>query len=208
MQQRIYRVMLVACLAVLAHVLSACQVTPQIVKIGLVAPFSGKDRDLGYDVIYAARLAVRQINSQDGIDGRRIALVALDDGGDPAMARQAAASLVVDGDVLGVLGHWLPQTTAAAQPVYDKGGLLLLPAGRDPLGKIEPGRLPPEFLASYRAVTPFDEVAGPYAGTTYDAMHLLFSAIDQASRNLSREGLAYVLPEIEIQGITGTVFQP
>ncbi|HFC11696.1 MAG TPA: hypothetical protein ENJ56_02535, partial [Anaerolineae bacterium] len=37
-----------------------------VVKIGLVAPFEGEQRVIGYDVIYATRLAVRQVNTAGG----------------------------------------------------------------------------------------------------------------------------------------------
>ena len=41
--------------------LTGClQTPPHVVKIGLVAPFEGRYREIGYDVIPAARLAVRE----------------------------------------------------------------------------------------------------------------------------------------------------
>ena len=70
----------------LVVVATGCQKTDPVVKIGLVAPFEGRYRPIGYDVIYSARLAVREINAAGGIDGHRVALVALDDGGDPQLA--------------------------------------------------------------------------------------------------------------------------
>ncbi len=56
-----------------------CMGVDPVIKIGLVGPFVGKNRDVGYDVIYSARLAVREINKKGGIDNYRVALVALDD---------------------------------------------------------------------------------------------------------------------------------
>ncbi|MCJ7548609.1 MAG: ABC transporter substrate-binding protein, partial [Anaerolineae bacterium] len=55
---------------------------PGIVKVGLVAPFEGSYRHVGYDAVYAARLAVREINAAGGIAGRQLELVAYDDRGD------------------------------------------------------------------------------------------------------------------------------
>ncbi len=51
---------------------------PTTVKIGLVAPFEGSYRSIGYDAVYAARLVVREINATGGIDGVRLELVAYD----------------------------------------------------------------------------------------------------------------------------------
>jgi len=46
--------------------LTACSASTQpVVKIGLVAPFEGRYRPIGYEAIYAARLAIREINAQE-----------------------------------------------------------------------------------------------------------------------------------------------
>ena len=113
--------------------LSSCQTAPEVVKIGLVAPFDGKLRFVGYDVIYSTRLAVREINEAGGIAGKRVALVALDDGGNPILAQQAAASLAVDPNVMVVLGHWEPATTELALPIYEEASLPLGANGRNPI---------------------------------------------------------------------------
>jgi len=90
-------------LALAAALLAGCASVGPVVKIGLVAPFEGRDRAVGYDAIYAARLAVREVNARGGIDGTRVALVALDDRGDPTLATQTAAALVVDPGVVEVV---------------------------------------------------------------------------------------------------------
>ncbi len=102
---------------------------PRIVKIGLVAPFEGRYRYLGYDAIYAARLAVREINAAGGVAGRQLVLVAYDDRGDPEMARTAARNLAIDPDVAAVVGHYRPESTAAAAPIYANADLPLLAVG-------------------------------------------------------------------------------
>ena len=80
--------------------LTGCQSVAPVAKVALVAPFEGAQRAVGYDVIYSARLAVREINEAGGIGGYRVSLVALDDGGDPELARQ----------LLGLPGAAAPQT--------------------------------------------------------------------------------------------------
>jgi ABC-type branched-subunit amino acid transport system substrate-binding protein len=114
--------------------LAACfSTTRPIVKIGLVAPFEGRYRDVGYEVIYAVRLAVREANGRGGVAGHTVELVALDDGGDPAMATEQALKLATDPLVMGVIGHWLDETTSAAAPAYAEAGLPLLATGAGPL---------------------------------------------------------------------------
>jgi ABC-type branched-subunit amino acid transport system substrate-binding protein len=119
---------LVLCLAVLLP-LTGCRfpgtVRPTI-KIGLVAPFEGRYRYVGYDVIYAVRLALREANGAGGVAGYSVELVAYDDGADPEMAVQQARKLAVDPEVVAVIGHFRDETTEAAAAVYDRSGMPLL----------------------------------------------------------------------------------
>ncbi|MBN1250427.1 MAG: ABC transporter substrate-binding protein [Anaerolineae bacterium] len=96
---------------------------PQIVKIGLAAPFEGRYRYVGYDAVYAARLAVREVNAAGGVAGRRLELVAYDDRGTAEMGARVAHNLVVDPDVLVVIGHYRAESSAAAAPIYTEAGL-------------------------------------------------------------------------------------
>lgn len=160
--------------------LAGCQSVAPVVKVGLVAPFEGRHRAVGYDALYSARLAVRELNAAGGIAGTRVALVALDDSGSPEFAAATADSLIVDPDVVAVVGHWLPETTAVAEPRYAGGGLTFLAGGEDPLNPRDPQDLPPEFVEAYTAVTPFDEMPGPYAGPAYEAYQSLWRLLEEA----------------------------
>jgi ABC-type branched-subunit amino acid transport system substrate-binding protein len=116
----------------LITLLPACTVvhlTRPVVKIGLVAPFEGQYRYVGYDAIYAARLALREANAAGGVGGYSVELVAYDDRGDVQGARTAARDLSQDPAVVAVIGHFRDPTTAAARALYDQAGLPLLVAG-------------------------------------------------------------------------------
>ncbi len=106
--------------------LTGCAVTRPTVKIGLVAPFEGRYRQVGYEVIFAVRLAVREANAAGGVAGHTVELVALDDQGNPARALEQARKLALDPQVKLVLGHWLTATTQAAAPEYARLGLPVL----------------------------------------------------------------------------------
>jgi branched-chain amino acid transport system substrate-binding protein len=97
-----------------------------VVKIGLVAPFEGLYRHLGYDVLYAVKLAVRECNAAGGISGYIVELIALDDGNDPARAPLQARKMIVDADVMGVIGHFSDETALAAVDEYHWAGLALI----------------------------------------------------------------------------------
>ena len=188
--------------------LVACTHIPPVVKIGLVAPFEGRQREIGYDVIYSARLAVRQINQAGGIGGYRVALVALDDGGDVDLARATAESLTLDPAVVLVMGHWLTETTAVAAPIYAQAGIPFMAMNQTPFLPYDPANLPTDFRAAYEAVTPFDEVAGGYAGATYDAFQLVWLAMARGMENgrLTRQSMMASLDGLEYEGMTGRVY--
>ena len=156
--------------------LTACSSTPSVIKIGLVAPFEGRNRPIGYDVIYSARLAVREINEAGGVEDTFVALVALDDGGDVELAQATAQSLVLDPAVVAVMGHWLPETTAAAAPIYATASLPLFVPGPT----TDPTTLSTDFRQRYEAITPFDEIPGPYAGPAYDLIQAVLAAVAAA----------------------------
>ncbi|MFZ5919227.1 MAG: branched-chain amino acid ABC transporter substrate-binding protein [Chloroflexota bacterium] len=102
--------------------------TVPLFKIGLVAPFEGRFRARGYEVLYGVRLAVRQWNATAG-QGYRIELVALDDGADPAAAVGQVRELAIDPDVLGVIGHFDEGATLAAAAEYAAQRLALIAPG-------------------------------------------------------------------------------
>jgi len=105
---------------------SACRApgsTRPVVKIGLAAPFEGLYRSLGYDALYGVKLAVRECNATGGVGGAMVELVALDDHFDPARAASVAREMVVDPDVMGVIGPLSSAMALAAQEEYQRAGL-------------------------------------------------------------------------------------
>jgi branched-chain amino acid transport system substrate-binding protein len=105
---------------------------PTTVKIGLSAPFEGLYRDLGYEVLSAVRLAVRQRNEAGGVGGRYLVeMVALNDFNEAEESIQQAREMAADPGVLGVLGGWSPQTAQAAALEYERLGIAFLAPGTD-----------------------------------------------------------------------------
>jgi ABC-type branched-subunit amino acid transport system substrate-binding protein len=121
-----YYVLRIACFVLL---LTACRFPAPVqptVKIGLVAPFEGRYRYVGYDVIYAVRLALREANALGGVGGYSVELVAYDDGADPVMAVEQARKLAVDPAVVAVVGHFREDATIAALSAYVDAGISLV----------------------------------------------------------------------------------
>ncbi|HQZ21317.1 MAG TPA: ABC transporter substrate-binding protein [Thermoflexales bacterium] len=176
---------------ILALLLAACA-RPQVeVKIALVAPFEGRYRAIGYEAFPAFRIALRERAAQPGT---RITFVAYTDDGDPEKAEQIARAVALDPQVILVMGHFLPDTTARALPVYTQAGLPVLVMGTppaqfssNPLVFVPPSaitqtRLPaPAAFANYASVS---GGAGPGAGSVgaYHATRLALRAIDAAAQ--------------------------
>ena len=106
--------MVVRSIALLALlVLSACQpvAQPETFHIVLLAPFEGRYREVGYDALYAARLALQD----SGIT--QLTLLPVDDGGSATNAAWRARGLAEDSRSIAaiVLGHHAaaPETLAA-----------------------------------------------------------------------------------------------
>ena len=128
-----------AALAVLSAT-GCLSTSPRVVKIGLVAPFEGRYREIGDQVIAAARDAVREYAIRYPNNGRVIELVAYDDRGTASLAVDQARKLVADPDVAVVIGHWRDETTQAALPVYQKAGKAVIvysPADLSTGGSVE-----------------------------------------------------------------------
>lgn len=196
----------------LSLVLSACASTQPVIKIGLVAPFEGRFRAIGYEAIYAARLAIREVNARGGVNGYRLELVALDDRGEAERASEAARQLIIDPQVVAVIGHYRPTTTAAAlndycadalpivaietssAPVACQGGAFFIGRAEadrwveDRLTFVstvpDPQSLPSaaDFVTKYKAIPIDGTRAGPIALQTYDAMRLIFEALQRAEK--------------------------
>ncbi len=114
---------LLAILLIWGLLLAGCQNvrSPQVVKIGLIAPFEGPSRPLGYDVLNAVKLRINQWNESDAQP--KIELVALNDDSDPALAALLPAQLAQDPDIRLILGPPQGRTAAAAQAPLARTGI-------------------------------------------------------------------------------------
>lgn len=106
--------------------LPACSRPRPTIKIALVAPFEGRFREVGYNAFPAMRLALRQQIQAGGIANYEVEFVAYNDNADPAFAERVAHNVVLDADVMAVIGNLRTDTTRAAQPVYSQAGLALV----------------------------------------------------------------------------------
>jgi ABC-type branched-subunit amino acid transport system substrate-binding protein len=179
--------------------LAACSFPGSVkptVKIGLSAPFEGRYRDLGYEVLHAVRLAVRQRNDAGGVgQSYLVELVALNDFNEAQEAVVQAGKMAIDPGVLGVLAGLSPETAQAAATEYTRLGLAFLMPGTDLTKPQPPLPSEPGFEADYQAISG-GAPPGQAAAWAYAEANRLLDALDAAARSEghpSRQGVQAAL---------------
>ena len=75
-----------------------------VVKIGLVGPFTGGSAPLGISIRDGVKLAVTEINAKGGIGGRKVELVERDDESKPERGIQIAQELINNERIVSAVG--------------------------------------------------------------------------------------------------------
>jgi len=177
MQQQVGLFALLAlCLGI---VLVACAFpgsTKPVLKIGLIAPFEGVERPHGYQRLYGVKLALQEINLTGGMAGYKVALVALNDYAEATETTLQAQELVIDSDIIGVIGQWDTKLFAVSKPIYTEAQLAVVSPNR--FADFE--ALPTTFQADFVALG--GSAPDRQAQQAYLATYHLLEAIDQAGQ--------------------------
>jgi len=99
-----------------------------VVKLGLIGPFEGAGREVGYAVLPAVKAVVSAANASGDLGAYRVALVVVNDNNDAAAAEREARSLAAHPDVLAIIGPFTGETAAAAGSVARARGIPWIPA--------------------------------------------------------------------------------
>src|SRR5918999_345927 len=115
----------VAALAVvvLTVVSAAAAQDRQPVELAMVSPLTGPLSFVGQDNRAGVLAAVREVNRQGGIKGRRIALDIFDDGSNPSQGVVHMQRIVGDNRYLGVIGSGFRPGGAPLPPVGGAGAI-------------------------------------------------------------------------------------
>jgi ABC-type branched-subunit amino acid transport system substrate-binding protein len=201
-------------------------------RIALLAPFEGRFRDIGYDALYAARLALADV----GIGN--IELVPIDDGGDPSLAVERAGALTGDpqvyaalligyaasgnetqgalGDIpMLIVGDWGAQPVGASALILGLGRVGLpddsyfFQSIRDTHEDRGEGDFPSaaalpdaDFVRRYAEIDQFAQPPTPLATLTYDATRIL---IESVARGSDRATAAEQIAGTQYNGINGPI---
>ena len=102
---------------------SGCQ-NSEPIKIGYAGGLTGRLADLGLYGRNGVTLAVEEVNSQGGVNGRTIELIVKDDKQKPDVAVQVDKELIAEG-VVAIIGHMTSAMSVAAVPLINKEKILL-----------------------------------------------------------------------------------
>ena len=119
----IRRVLAAAALSVATLATAETGVTDGSVVIGQSVPLSGPAQELGIEMQLGAKLYFDHINSQGGVNGRKIKLLTLDDGYEPDRATANTKQLIDKDDVFALFGYVGTPTSLAALKVSNPAGV-------------------------------------------------------------------------------------
>lgn len=102
-----------------------CGSEPQPIKLGFVGTLTGRLSDLGTAGRNGVILAVKEVNSEGGINGRQVLLLTRDDKSDPERAVQVDRELIEEG-VVAIIGHMTSSMSMAAVSLINSEKVVMM----------------------------------------------------------------------------------
>jgi ABC-type branched-subunit amino acid transport system substrate-binding protein len=130
-------------------------VTDGEIRFGISAPFSGPAKELGQHMKQGIEAAFNVANAKDGVFGRQLRLVAVDDGYEPARTAATMKQLYEKDQVFGLVGNVGTPTAVVALPYALDRKMLFFGAftGAGLLRNDPPDRYVFNYRASYAEET-------------------------------------------------------
>jgi len=134
-----------------ASAVMAQGVSANEIRFGIVAPFSGPNKDFGHQTQVGIEAAFNTVNAAGGVFGRKLSLVTANDGYDPAKTADAMKQLDETQRVFGWVGNFGTATAAVSLPYALSRRMLFYGAysGANLLRRDPPDRYVFNFRASY-----------------------------------------------------------
>lgn len=105
----------------------------KVINIGAILPLTGEGAKYGDAAKKGINLAVKEINSAGGINGKSVQIIYEDSQGDPKAGVAAMQKLVITDKVSAVIGDLLSSVTLAIAPIANKNKVVVLsPASSSP----------------------------------------------------------------------------
>ncbi|MCX5638853.1 MAG: ABC transporter substrate-binding protein, partial [Planctomycetota bacterium] len=112
----------------LAIVLTLTQTKEELkeIKIGAILPLTGNNARYGIWIQEALELAKDDINSEGGINGKKLKIIYEDDQADPKLAANAMQKLATVDRVPVVFGSWASSSVLSQAPIAEKTHTVLM----------------------------------------------------------------------------------
>ncbi len=124
--------------------------------VAFQGPLSGDNQQLGINEVNGVQLAIEEANKDDSL-GFKVKLLKADDGGTPEKAPAAAAQVLQDSSVMGVVGPSFSGASQAVGKKYGDAGLAIVnPSASN-------GELQDQGFQTWHRVMPNDFAEGPAA---------------------------------------------
>lgn len=131
-----------------------------IIKIASVTPLSGSQAALGESIKNGAQMALEERVEEFKKLGFDLQFAPQDDQADPKVGVSVAQKLIVDNDLLAVVGHWNSGVAIPSSEVYAKGNLVMVSPANTAIAVTDRG------LANVNRIVARDDGQGP-AGAEY-----------------------------------------
>ena len=125
------------------------------INIGMSTSLTGPSALLGKEMLLGVEAYFKKVNDQGGVNGKKLRLIALDDGYEPSRAAPNMRKLIEDDNVVAVIGNVGTPTAVVSVPIANEKNTLLFGAftGAGVLRKSPPDRYVINYRASYAEET-------------------------------------------------------
>ncbi|MBJ7533054.1 ABC transporter substrate-binding protein [Rhodomicrobium vannielii ATCC 17100] len=125
------------------------------IRFGASLPFTGPNKDYGYQIRVGIETAFKKVNDEGGVHGRTLRLIAADDGYEPARTAETMKQLYDNEQVFGFIGNFGTATAAVAAPYALERKALFYAgySGASVLRRDPPDRYVFNYRASYAEET-------------------------------------------------------
>lgn len=109
------------------------QADSSVIRIGEVGSMTGSEATFGTSTHNGVVLAVKEINAQGGIKGKRVEVLSLDDQGKPEEAATAVTKLINQDKVSAIIGEVASSRSLAMAPIAQKNKVAMVsPSSTNP----------------------------------------------------------------------------
>jgi branched-chain amino acid transport system substrate-binding protein len=167
----------------------------QTYKIAFEGPLSGDNQQLGINEVNGVQLAIDQANKAGDL-GFKLELLKADDQGDPAVAPTAAAQVLQDTAVLGVVGPSFSGATKAVGATYSQAGMAIIsPSATNPT-------LSQQGFTTFHRIVPSDNVEGTQAADMFAKKGYKTVVVIDDTSDYGKGVADAIQTEAEAKGIT------